>query len=206
MRILVFGTSAHGSTPWLGDNAVLKAIDVFRRIESMPFTLESSELFDRPSVNLGRIVGGDAPNKVPEECAMDVDIRYLPEQDPGELLAQIRAIPDVHVARSFIWPPARVSPTNPYVLALCAGRVPAHRRRVDERRPRRRLGRGGVPEGRRARRSSSARPAAATTAPTSGSRSTRWPATGARWSTSRAACPSASREAAELRAVEGGLA
>jgi succinyl-diaminopimelate desuccinylase len=120
LRILIYGTSAHGSTPWLGDNAVLKAIDVFRRIESMPFTLESSELFDRPSVNLGRIVGGDAPNKVPEECAMDVDIRYLPEQDPGELLAQIRALPDVHVARSFIWPPARVSPTNPYVLALCS--------------------------------------------------------------------------------------
>jgi len=119
LRIMVFGTSAHGSTPWLGDNAVLKAIDVFRRIESMPFTLESSELFDRPSVNLGRIIGGDAPNKVPEECAMDVDIRYLPEQDPGELLAQIRALPDVHVARSFIWPPARVSPRNPYVVALC---------------------------------------------------------------------------------------
>ena len=118
LRILVFGTSAHGSTPWLGDNAVLKAIDVFRRIESMPFTLESSELFDRPSVNLGRIIGGDAPNKVPEECAMDVDIRYLPEQDPGELLALIRALPDVHVARSFIWPPARVKPTNPYVVAL----------------------------------------------------------------------------------------
>ena len=118
LRIMVFGTSAHGSTPWLGDNAVLKAIDVFRRIESMPFTLESSELFDRPSVNLGRIIGGDAPNKVPEECAMDVDIRYLPEQDPGDLLAQIRALPDVHVARSFIWPPARVAPTNPYVLAL----------------------------------------------------------------------------------------
>ena len=53
LRIIVYGTSAHGSTPWLGDNAVLKAIDVFRRIESMPFTLESSELFDRPSVNLG---------------------------------------------------------------------------------------------------------------------------------------------------------
>jgi succinyl-diaminopimelate desuccinylase len=118
MRILVFGTSAHGSTPWLGDNAVLKAIEVFRRIESMPFTLESSELFDRPSVNLGRIVGGDAPNKVPEECAMDVDIRYLPEQDPGVLLAQVRAIPDVHVVRTFVWPPAKVSPTNPYVLAL----------------------------------------------------------------------------------------
>ena len=48
MRIVVNGRSAHGSTPWLGDNAVLKAIDVFRRIESLPFTRESSELFDRP--------------------------------------------------------------------------------------------------------------------------------------------------------------
>jgi len=118
LRVLVHGTSAHGSTPWLGDNAVLKAIDVFRRIESMPFTQESSELFDRPSVNLGRIVGGDAPNKVPELCAMDVDIRYLPEQDPNQLLAQIRAIPDVQVERSFIWPPARVERANPYVVAL----------------------------------------------------------------------------------------
>ena len=37
MRIEVTGTSAHGSTPWIGDNAVLKAIDVFRQIESLPF-------------------------------------------------------------------------------------------------------------------------------------------------------------------------
>ena len=49
------GRGAHGSTPWLGDNAILKAIDIFRRIESLPFARESSELFDRPSINLGRI-------------------------------------------------------------------------------------------------------------------------------------------------------
>ena len=64
-RLNIHGRSAHGSTPWLGDNAVLKAIDVFRRIESLPFSRESSEMFDRPSVNLGRIHGGDALNKVP---------------------------------------------------------------------------------------------------------------------------------------------
>jgi succinyl-diaminopimelate desuccinylase len=54
IRLEVSGRAAHGSTPWLGDNAVLKAIDVFRRIESLPFARESSELFDRPSINLGR--------------------------------------------------------------------------------------------------------------------------------------------------------
>jgi succinyl-diaminopimelate desuccinylase len=117
-RLIVHGRAAHGSTPWLGDNAVLKAIDVFRRIESLPFSRESSELFDRPSINLGRIQGGDALNKVPDQCTMVLDIRYLPDQDPGDILEQIRTIPDMEVARTFIHPPAHVSRTNPYVLAL----------------------------------------------------------------------------------------
>jgi succinyl-diaminopimelate desuccinylase len=118
-RILVHGRAAHSSTPWLGDNAVLKAVDVFRRIESMPFSRESSELFDRPSINLGRIVGGDAVNKVPDECVMDVDIRYLPNQDPDDILAQIRTIDDMEIRRTFVFPPAHVSRSNPYVVALC---------------------------------------------------------------------------------------
>ena len=118
MRIVVHGRAAHSSTPWLGDNAVLKAIDVFRAIESLPFARESSEMFDRPSINLGRIEGGDALNKVPDRCEMAVDVRYLPGQDPGEILAQVRAIPGIDVKRTFIHPPVTVSPTNPYVRAL----------------------------------------------------------------------------------------
>ena len=59
-------------------------------IETLPFARESSELFDRPSINLGRIMGGDALNKVPDACAMDVDVRYLPGQDPEAILAQVR--------------------------------------------------------------------------------------------------------------------
>src|SRR5215204_6347367 len=117
-RLIVHGRAAHGSTPWLGDNAVLKAIDVFRRIESLPFSRESSELFDRPSINLGRINGGDALNKVPDLCSMVVDIRYLPNQDPEDLLAQIRSIPDIEVVKTFTRVPAYVPRSNPYVIAL----------------------------------------------------------------------------------------
>jgi succinyl-diaminopimelate desuccinylase len=118
MRIVVHGRAAHSSTPWLGDNAVLKAIDVFRAIESLPFTRESSEMFDRPSLNLGRIEGGDALNKVPDRCEMAVDVRYLPGQDPGDILAQVRAIPGIDVKRTFIHPPVTVSRRNPYVRGL----------------------------------------------------------------------------------------
>jgi succinyl-diaminopimelate desuccinylase len=118
MRIAVHGRAAHSSTPWLGDNAVLKAVDVFRAIESLPFARESSEMFARPSINLGRIAGGDALNKVPDECTMAVDVRYLPGQDPGEILDQVRAIASIEVTRTFIWPPVTVSRTNPYVKGL----------------------------------------------------------------------------------------
>jgi succinyl-diaminopimelate desuccinylase len=118
LRLRVTGTAAHGSTPWLGDNAILKAHDAYRRIETLPFSRESSDLFDRPSINLARIEGGDAFNKVPDECSLDVDIRYLPNQDPGEILAQVRAIGDLEVVRTFQRAPAIVSRRNPYVLAL----------------------------------------------------------------------------------------
>jgi succinyl-diaminopimelate desuccinylase len=118
MRIEVRGRAAHSSTPWLGDNAILKALDVFRAIESLPFTRESSDMFDRPSINLGRISGGDALNKVPDLCQMAVDVRYLPGQDAGEILSQVRAIPDIEVTRTFIFPPVTVPRNHPYVRAL----------------------------------------------------------------------------------------
>ncbi|HEX5147171.1 MAG TPA: M20/M25/M40 family metallo-hydrolase, partial [Conexibacter sp.] len=118
MRIEVRGRAAHGSTPWLGDSAVLKAFDVFRRIEAMDFARESSELFDRPSINLGRIEGGDVFNKVPDRCEMVVDVRYLPGQDAGAILAQVRALPDVTVVNTLTRAPAHVARTNPYVRAL----------------------------------------------------------------------------------------
>ncbi len=120
IRLVVFGRSAHGSTPWLGENAILRAIDVFRRIETMPFAAESTEMFDRPSINLGRLNAGDAVNKVPDEAVMAVDIRYLPGQEPGAILEQIRAIEGVEVRKTFIRPPAYVSRSNPYVGALCS--------------------------------------------------------------------------------------
>jgi len=118
LRLDVHGRSAHGSTPWLGDNAVVKAVDVFRAIGSMPFTRDSSELFDRPSISLGRIAGGDAVNRVPDLCTIDLDIRYLPGQDPDEILASVNAIEDTEVVHVFHREPIVVSRDEPYVKVL----------------------------------------------------------------------------------------
>jgi succinyl-diaminopimelate desuccinylase len=130
MRIEVRGRAAHGATPWLGDNAAVKAVEVFRAIESLPFARHSSALFDRPSINLGRIWGGDALNKVPDTCVIDVDIRFLPDQDPDEILEQVSSLPDTTVIKTFRRPPAVVEPESPYVLGLCEAASPHHPERV----------------------------------------------------------------------------
>ncbi len=118
LRLEVVGRAAHGATPWLGDNAVLKALDVFRSIESLPFARQSSELFDRPSINLGRIWGGDTFNKVPDRCVIDVDIRYLPNQNAGQILELIEAIPDSRIIAKFERAPAVVDRDSVFVRAL----------------------------------------------------------------------------------------
>lgn len=114
----VSGKSAHGATPWLGENAALRGLDVFRAIESLPFARASSETFDRPSINLGRIAAGDAPNMVPDSCRMSVDIRYLPGQDPEAIKAEVAEMDGVTIERGFERPPAWVSKSDPFVVAL----------------------------------------------------------------------------------------
>ena len=126
VRLEVSGRAAHGSTPWEGDNAILKAFSLFRKIESLPFSRESSELFDRPSINLGRIWGGDALNKVPDTCVIDVDIRYLPEQSQDEILAQIGDLEDSKVLSTFTRPPVAVDRRSGFVRALCDATQPHH--------------------------------------------------------------------------------
>jgi len=130
MRSVVSARAAHGATPWLGANAILRAYETFRRIEALPFAAQSSGLFDRPSINLGRILGGDALNKVPDTCVMDVDVRYLPEQEPKEILEQVKGIPDVQVVSTFNRPPVLVDTRSPFVKALCRAAAPYHQGEV----------------------------------------------------------------------------
>ena len=118
VRVVFEGRAAHGSTPWQGDNAVIKALHGFRRIEQMGWAQEASELFPRASVNLGRIMGGDALNKVPDRCAIDLDIRYLPGQDPEKIQQEIASLGDVEVRRVFHRQPILVEASNPYVQLL----------------------------------------------------------------------------------------
>jgi succinyl-diaminopimelate desuccinylase len=119
LRVTMRGKSAHGSRPWLGKNAVLLAYEHYKRILELPFAKARSELFPYPSINMARIIGGDVINRVPDRATYDLDIRYLPEQDPREITDQVRSIDlPAEVEVLFTHEPTYVSRRNPFVKAL----------------------------------------------------------------------------------------
>jgi len=120
VRLDVEGRSAHGATPWLGVNAIVRAMDVFDLLTTLPFAQESSLFYDRPSINLARIVGGDRLNRVPEHCSVEVDIRYLPEQPVDRLRAELQSLPGCTVKEIGWRPPAKVSTDNEFLKLLSA--------------------------------------------------------------------------------------
>lgn len=119
LDILSEGKPAHGSRPWEGDNAITKAFHLFEDIHELPFAEETAPpMYDKPSINLAKIHGGTVYNKVPESCEMSLDIRYLPDQSPDEIVKQIQNITEGTVTIHNRNRPVKTKEDNPYVQAL----------------------------------------------------------------------------------------
>lgn len=73
----VQGKACHGSRPWLGDNAIDKALVVYGEIKEL-FAGQRTDVDNNwySTVNLGKIHGGEAINAVPDEAQMGLDIRF----------------------------------------------------------------------------------------------------------------------------------
>ena len=86
VKARLHGRAAHSSRPWQGENALLKAYELYRGIEKLPFVTRKNRYFDGASVNLSMVRGGVVMNQVPDYAEMVVDIRYL----PGEMCIRDR--------------------------------------------------------------------------------------------------------------------
>jgi succinyl-diaminopimelate desuccinylase len=112
------GSSAHGSRPWEGVNAIAKAFEVYNQLLTLPFASESTEFYDGPSINLAKIHGGDVYNKVPDACTLSFDIRYLPTQNKAQILKEIASITDGKIHINLEGPPVMNDKNEPYIQQL----------------------------------------------------------------------------------------
>jgi succinyl-diaminopimelate desuccinylase len=114
--VSVEGQAAHGSRPMFGTNAIdrlYEYVDTCRtrlaefEVPTEPFDDQvidesiayyahqmsedaATALFRHPTVNLGRIEGGEAVNSVPVRAEASLDLRFLPSVDPEDVLAELR--------------------------------------------------------------------------------------------------------------------
>ena len=122
------GRAAHGSTPYLGVNAITSMARFLLSIEEVLPDLEHA-LVGRPTVNAALISGGSAPNVVPDRCEVDIDRRLIPgETSPEEVLAlfellaaEIRAeYPEVDLAFALReWTDAAEASPETAIAELC---------------------------------------------------------------------------------------
>lgn len=81
LEISAEGVSCHGSTPHLGDNAILRLTPLLDpMLERLGARLPDFEdpVLGRPTISLGLIRGGSSPNIVPDRCTAILDCRVTP--------------------------------------------------------------------------------------------------------------------------------
>lgn len=90
-RVTLLGRSGHSSDPSLGVSALDGMRVMLNELTAMRDELQR-EYHDKafsvpvPTMNFGRITGGDNPNRICAECSLDLDCRLL----PGMRLEQLR--------------------------------------------------------------------------------------------------------------------
>jgi len=97
LRLCLRGRRAHGAYPWLGENAIEKAVEALREIASGEFLKRQTEkrrhpLLKEATVNIGTIKGGDKVNVVADWCESELDYRYLPGDSAERILKKIRRV------------------------------------------------------------------------------------------------------------------
>lgn len=122
--VTVTGRAAHSARPWLGENAIHRAIGALGPLADLPVrdvTIEG--LTFREVVSVTTIEGGIAANVIPDRVEARVNFRYAPSHTPASAEARLRELlagTGAEVRIDGNAPPGPVSVKNPLVDRLRA--------------------------------------------------------------------------------------
>jgi len=90
IKVRIKGRSAHGAYPWKGTNAIDLALEALSRIKSHKFSYKRNPYLRPPTINIGKIAGGDKVNVVADWCEFELDFRFLPGMSARRIIRDIR--------------------------------------------------------------------------------------------------------------------
>ena len=92
LRLTTSGKTAHGSTPDLGENAIVMMVTLLKELESLAPLEQRHPSLGGFTQNVGTISGGVKTNVVPDECEATFDLRTLPGQEQAAILKYIEEL------------------------------------------------------------------------------------------------------------------
>jgi succinyl-diaminopimelate desuccinylase len=103
LQVTVHGRMAHAAIPETGVDALQGATHLLNALyatNERNGTIKSQvEGIDHPYLNVGLIEGGTNTNVIPGKVVFKLDRRMIPEEDPAQVEAELRALLDAEVAR-----------------------------------------------------------------------------------------------------------
>jgi succinyl-diaminopimelate desuccinylase len=91
------GTAGHSARPWLADNAIHRAGRGIAELAALqPVDHEFAGLTFREVISAVTIRGGVARNVVPDECVVEINMRYAPGTSAADAEARLRALCEPH--------------------------------------------------------------------------------------------------------------
>lgn len=120
LRLSAIGKAAHGSTPYLGVNAIDRLLDALVALRALRFEVQADSLLGSPTRNLGSIHGGLATNIVPDHCECTIDIRLTPGLSVDDAKAAVIACVGRDIAVETVLALETVSSTvsDPWIAAV----------------------------------------------------------------------------------------
>jgi succinyl-diaminopimelate desuccinylase len=96
MEVTIHGKMAHAAVPHTGVDALQGAVAVMNALyaENVKYQQVTSKMpgIKHPYLNIGRVEGGTNTNVVPGKVVLKLDRRMIPEENPAEVEASIRAV------------------------------------------------------------------------------------------------------------------
>ncbi len=91
LKVEFTGKAAHGSMPQLGINAIHVMSTFLNKLMGLqPDDVHA--LLGKTTFNIGRIQGGTKINIVADSCWSEIDIRFVPQSNPDEILDEIQRL------------------------------------------------------------------------------------------------------------------
>ncbi len=116
LRLMAEGTTAHGSRPWLGDNAAETLIETYDKV--MDRFPDSDEKTWATTASTSILQAGEAPNQIPDHAEAILDVRWSEEYPATDVIDDLRTIDRLEIEVMSKDPMLDTPDDDPHVQAL----------------------------------------------------------------------------------------